>query len=99
MTMTHTPLYPDPRTIAEAVATEFVDGTSWTCARGTTMDEYIALHDARVEHRSGSGGDEWRVVFTDGSVITACGGAWDVGYTTCWCWAGNGHDNCTAGEG
>jgi hypothetical protein len=98
--MTPTLHFPDPRTIAEAIANEFVDGTRWTCARGTTMDEYIALHDARVEHRPGrASSDEWRAVFADGSVITACGGAWDVGHPECWCWQGNGHEHCSAGEG
>ena len=96
--MTHQPLFPNPRTIAQAIGNEFIDGTSWTTPRGVSMTELIELHSGCIEHRDGSPW-EWRAVFWDRSVITACAGAWDIGFPDCWCWDGNGHENCTAGEG
>jgi hypothetical protein len=71
------------------------DGTRWTCDMGT-LDDLVRTFGGIVQHRSGRSSDEWRAVFPDGSVITASGGAWDIGYAECWCWQGNGHEHCSA---
>jgi hypothetical protein len=75
------------------------DGQRWATHDDVQMDELIDLHGGAIERRSGASSDEWRAVFPDGSAITVSGGAWDIGYAGCWCWAGHGHENCTAGEG
>lgn len=75
------------------------DGQRWATPDGVTLDDLIDLHGGRIEHQPNTGCDSWRAVFPDSSAITVSGGAaWDIGYTTCWCWAGNGHENCTAGH-
>jgi hypothetical protein len=72
------------------------DGTRWATPDGVTLDDLIDLHGGRIDVSY----DCWRAVFADGSAITVSGGAaWDIGYADCWCWAGHGHENCTAGEG
>lgn len=74
------------------------DGQCWTCDLGT-MGDLVTKFDGTVQPRPDRPSDEWRAIFPDGSVITASGGAWDIGYPECWCWQGNGHESCTAGEG
>jgi hypothetical protein len=63
------------------------------------MGDLVTKFDGTVQPRPDRPSDEWRAIFPDGSVITASGGAWDIGYPECWCWQGNGHESCTAGEG
>ena len=71
------------------------DGQCWTCDLGT-LDDLVRLFDGIVQPRPGRSSDEWRAIFPDGSVITASGGAWGIGYPECWCWQGNGHESCSA---
>ena len=77
------------------------DGTRWTCDLGT-LDDMIRTFGGTIEHHPGRDrdlgryGDVWRATFPDGSVITASGGAWDLGFPECWCWQGNWHESCTA---
>jgi len=86
-------------TAAEAIARQLDDdGTRWRTEDGYTIDDLVRAFGGTVQHRSGRSSDEWRAIFPDGSVITASGGAWDLGFPECWCWQGNGHENCTAGE-
>lgn len=86
---------PTLHTAAETIAWQLFDGTTWkTPETGVTMHELISRHDGVIFHREGRSSDEWKAVFPDESVITACGGAWDIGYLDCWCWAGYGHENC-----
>ena len=88
-------------TAAELIAAALGhDGQRWATPDGVTLDDLIDLHDGGIEHQPGIGCDSWRAVFADGSAITVSGGAaWDIGYADCWCWAGHGHEDCTAGEG
>jgi hypothetical protein len=84
-------------TVAELIAAALGhDGTCWATPDGVVLDDLIDLHGGRITVSH----DSWRAVFADGSAITVSGGAaWDIGYAGCWCWAGHGHENCTAGEG
>jgi hypothetical protein len=87
-------------TAADAVARELGhDGTRWRTEDGRTLDDLVQEYNGMVENRDWRYSPEWRAIFPDGSVVTACGGAWDLGYPECWCWQGNGHEDCTAGEG
>jgi hypothetical protein len=71
------------------------DGQCWTAADGITFDELIAAQEHTVEFRDGQRqGDSYRFVFRDGGVITVNGDAWDLGFTDCFCWAGNPADDC-----
>jgi len=86
-------------TAAELIAAALDnDGQRWITSDGVIMDDLIDLHDGRIECQPNTGCNSWRAVFADGSAITVSGGAaWDIGYAGCWCWQGNGHENCTAG--
>ena len=76
------------------------DGQRWATPDGVLLEELIELHDGRIEHHPRFPSVEiYRWVFSDGSALAIGVSGWDIGYSTCWCWAGNGHDNCTAGEG
>jgi hypothetical protein len=82
-------------TSAEAIARQLDgDGTRWTCDLGW-LDDLVRMFGGTVQPRPDRG-DVWRAIFPDGSVITASGGAWDLGYPECWCWQGNGHESCSA---
>jgi hypothetical protein len=86
-------------TAAEAIARELGhDGTRWRTDDGRTLDDLAQEHDGMVENRDWRYSPDWKAIFPDGSVITACGGAWGLGFPECWCWQGNGHENCSAGE-
>jgi hypothetical protein len=63
------------------------DGQCLETDDGQTLD---SLCDARAVNVTRDG-DSARWVFDDGSVITAHGCAWDLGYRDCWCWQGAGH--------
>lgn len=86
-------------TSAEHIARLLDYGTCWTADDGRTMDDLVRQFRGTIQHRPGRSSDEWRATFPDGSAITASGGAWDIGYPECWCWQGNGHEHCAAGEG
>jgi hypothetical protein len=84
-------------TAADAVARELGhDGTRWRTDDGRTLDDLVQEYDGMVENRDWRHSPGWKAVFPDGSVITACGGAWDLGFPECWCLQGNGHEDCTA---
>lgn len=86
------------RTIAETIAAALNDdGQNWRTSDGQTMDDLIDLHDGVLTWRDGwRTGDTVRANFSDGSCITMAGEAWDVGFPTCFCWAGIGHnDDCS----
>ncbi len=86
-------------TAADAVARLLGhDGTRWRTEDGRTLDDLVQEYDGMAENRDWRYSPDWKAVFPDGSVITACGGAWDIGFPECWCWQGNGHENCSAGE-
>ena len=84
------------KTIADQIsALLHDDGQRWTSDSGETLAELCAKRGPRHITRA----DDERWVFEDGSVITACGGGWDLGYADCWCWQGAGHsDECSDGE-
>jgi len=86
-------------TAAELIAAALGhDGICWATPDGVTLDELIDLHGGRIEHHPTFPSVEMcRWVFSDGSALGIGVFGWDIGYSTCWCWAGNGHDNCTAG--
>ena len=67
------------------------DGQCWETDDERTFDELMAEHKAT---RETDGFDECRYTFSDGSIITVCGDAWDFGFPTCWCWAGCQSEEC-----
>ena len=76
------------------------DGQRWATPDGVTLDDLIDLHGGRVDrHPEFPSVELWRAIFADGSALLVATNAWDIGYPECWCWQGNGHENCTAGEG
>jgi hypothetical protein len=84
-------------TTAETVAAKLDDDGSrfWTGSRagdGAHLDELAKNRAGRREQREERSSDEYRWIFPDGSVVTVCGAAWDLGYADCWCWDGSGHD-------
>ena len=84
-------------TTAEQIAKRFGDnGLSFTDSSGVTLDDACHEIACRVRHPVDHG--TRRYLFSDGSAITiAHDAAWDLGYTDCWCWQGQGHDeDCTA---
>ena len=88
-------------TAAELIAAALGhDGQRWETPDGLTLDELIDLLGGRIEHHPEFPAVElYRAVFADSSALTVGIGGWDIGYASCWCWQGNGHENCTAGEG
>jgi hypothetical protein len=84
-------------TAADAIARQLGhDGTRWYTEDGRTLDDLVQEHDGMVENRDWRHSPDWKAIFPDGSVITASGGAWGIGYPECWCWQGNGHESCAA---
>ena len=69
---------------AEAIAELFEDGQSFEAADGRSLDEVCTEAGADVVRD----GDQVRYEFVDGSVLTAVGGGWDLGFSGCWCWRG-----------
>jgi hypothetical protein len=88
-------------TAAELIAAALGhDGTCWATPSGVVLDDLIDLHGGRIDHHPEFPSVElYRAVFTDDSALVVGVGGWDIGYAGCWCWAGNGHENCTAVEG
>jgi hypothetical protein len=88
------------QTIAEQISSVLGDGMTWRVddenGNTVTFDDLVKRHDGQTVKRFGRSSDEFKALFPDRSVITACGGAWDIGYPECWCWQGNGHEDCTA---
>jgi hypothetical protein len=81
-------------TIAQQIATALDnDGLQWRTrpndgSEPVTFDELVDRHGgSSVAWRDGWGGDVCSHTFSDGSVITVAGDAWDIGFTDCFCWA------------
>lgn len=78
------------------------DGLQWRTIRegtidfqpvpvGTPLPELLDAWSAECERQ----GDKTRWTFSDGSIITTAGDAWDFGFPSCYCWEGAGHnDDC-----
>jgi hypothetical protein len=71
------------------------DGQQWRTrptddSEPQTFNELVEQHGgASVDWRDGfRTGDVHRLTFDDGSIITVAGGAWDLGFADCYCWAG-----------
>jgi len=86
-------------TLAERVAGMFDDGSHFDTDDGRTLRSACMEAGATEEWTPASLDPDSLVrwTFTDGSAITAGVGAWDLGYSDCWCWQGPGHaDGCFA---
>ena len=86
-------------TIAQQIAAALDnDGQQW---RTRPTDESDPMTFTDLVERHGAYIQTWRdnsrFTFSDGSVITVAGSAWDLGFPDCYCWAGAGHDDtCNA---
>ena len=76
------------QTTAQVVADIFENDGSKFKRGGISLDETCS---SRGGSRSYAEGDLYAWDFRDGSRITVCGGAWDLGYADCYCWQGGGH--------
>jgi hypothetical protein len=83
-------------TIAQQIAAALDnDGQQWR-TRPTDYTEPVTFNElierlggASVSWRDGwQTGDVRSYEFSDGSVITVAGEAWDIGFPDCFCWAG-----------
>lgn len=89
-------------TIAQKIAAALDnDGMQWRTrptddSEPQTFEELIEAHGgASLEWRDGyRTGDTVRYSFSDGSMITVWGEAWDYGFADCFCWAGCPDDEC-----
>ena len=80
-------------TTAEKIAARFDDdGLTTTDATGKSMCE-VCSDAGRVVRGQGVQQHLTQYIFADGSAITVADGAWDIGYTDCFCWRGEGHDD------
>jgi len=82
-------------TIAQQIAAALDnDGQQW---RTRPTDESDPMTFTDLVERHGAYIQTWRdnsrFTFSDGSVITVAGSAWDFGFPTCYCWQGAGHDD------
>jgi hypothetical protein len=80
-------------TIAQQIAAALEnDGQQWRtrCSAPKSFWDLIEQHGgSSVDWRDGwQIGDVRSHTFSDGSVITVCGEAWDIGFPDCYCWAG-----------
>lgn len=76
------------KTIAETIAEQLGDnGLVWQTPEGMYLD-HLADQAGGELYEHPTKNDVCRWVFPDGSVITAAGEAWDLGFPTCWCWVG-----------
>lgn len=76
-------------TTAELVASLLDDdGMQWKTSDGRSLEDLCQEHQAS-SHRDD---DVMAWNFPDGSTIVAAGAIWDLGYSDCYCWRGNGHD-------
>jgi hypothetical protein len=86
---------PPALTIAERIAAALGnDGMRWSTPDGTEFEDLVAQHGGAYIARDPRRPDVARYTFADGSIITAAGDAWDLGYADCWCWQGCQSDNC-----
>jgi hypothetical protein len=76
--------------IAQQIADAFDnDGQQWRTitsddSEPRTFDDLVEQHGAYIQPWR----DKCRFTFNDGSIITVAGGAWDLGFADCYCWAG-----------
>ena len=78
----------EEKSIAEKIAALLDDdGRKWVTRAGVSLEELVAEEHPRTVREF----TKVRWIFGDGSVITADGCAWDLGYPDCWCWQGVGH--------
>jgi hypothetical protein len=84
------------QTTAKQIAAQFGnDGSRFEDARGETLDVACDAEEGYRTEAAGSGTYRWD--FADGSCITVAGPAWDLGYSSCFCWQGGGHsEDCLA---
>jgi hypothetical protein len=94
-------------TIAQRISTALNgDGQQWRTrptdgGDSLTIDDLIAQYGgASVAWRDGvRTGDVYSLAFSDGSVITVAGDAWDFGFPGCFCWAGAPAPSCSEPHG
>ena len=82
-------------TTAEIISAQYNDdGSCHRDADGVTIYEACSeVFGSRVYRQTRSGLVRWD--FRDGSSITMCADAWDLGYPGCYCWRTAGHsDEC-----
>lgn len=79
-------------TTAEKIAKRLGNlGTNYTCdATGEALDEMADHYGCEIVRKN----DATSYEFSDGSVITCTGEAWDIGFLHCLCWAGCPDDDC-----
>lgn len=82
------------------------DGQQWS-TRPTDDSDSLTLDDLAAQHGGASvawrdgvrTGDVYSLTFSDGSVITVAGDAWDLGFLGCFCWAGCPAPACSEPHG
>ncbi len=75
-------------TVAEIMGN---DGQKYDLLDGRTLRDVCEEHGATTE----VDGDTMKFTFSDESMITDSGSAWDISYADCGCWGGGGHtDEC-----
>lgn len=80
------------QTTAEKIAAQFGDdGTTWKDKDGQKFSEVCEA--AAIDIDRNQARESVRYTFSDGSVLTATGSGWDIGYPDCYCWEGAGHDD------
>ena len=80
--------------MSETTATRIADLLNHDGERVLDMEALAEKRGAK-SHRDGAG--RTRYTFADDSAITGADGAWDLGYTYCWCWQGAGHtEDCAS---
>ena len=90
-------------TIAEKIANRFEHGQKFTDDSGNWLPTFcsrMCLKEGGYEIRDNKedGTSRDRYVFADGSVIVVLDEIWDLGFESCWCCQGNGHDpDCPEG--
>jgi hypothetical protein len=81
------------------------DGQQWSTrptdgGDSLTIDDLIAQYGgASVAWRDGVRTGVYSLKFSDGSVITVAGDAWDFGFPRCFCWAGAPAHSCPEPHG
>jgi hypothetical protein len=78
----------EAESVAAQIAAKFTDGTRFTSRSGDTLTE---LCEWNCKHSEPTSDRSHRWTFADGSAIVIHGDCWDLGFSECWCMAGNGH--------
>ena len=79
-------------TIAEQIASQYDDdGQIFADFDGTEIEDVCRKKSTLVDED----GDHQRFTFSDGSILTISGAAWDLGFPCCYGWQGGDHsDDC-----